>query len=408
MMKSRATAMVGLAAAAALVASASPVLAAQARPNPAASAGAAGPAFSNPGATSPSLSISVSSFGVGEVAAVGKGGSLWVYTDSNYFSWKRAKLGGAGSAFSGPSVYSGDSRSYIAVEGPSHSLRLYTKSHGSWRRTDLAGAGSTYSTPSLAVGPHGPGVAAQGPGRTLWYYSLKGGHWRRSKVFGLNAAYSAPSLVIRNSSQAGFGGKSGQADIAVEKAHHSISYFYSTSNGWKTAHIVGSVGQVYSAPSMVVVAYDGPEQGTAYIAFEGPHHSLRTWKNYNAIWTLSHLEGSDWVYSAPSLSQDPTAVADFSFEPEFAFQNSSHSMTVEYYNYISDLWQNDPMAGPGSTFSAPAEVVRTYNTAGDDNIVVQGPNGSLQFYFAPDVYESATVPPFTKFQIAGHGTTIGG
>ncbi len=406
-MKSRTTALAGLVAVIALAASASPVLAAQ-HAHVALAAGAVHPEFSNPGATSPSLSISVSSHGVGEVAAVGKGGSLWVYTDQSYFLWKRAKLGGAGSAYSGPSLYSGNSSSYVAVEGPSHSLRIYSKTHGSWHRTELAGAGTTYSAPSLAVGPHGPGVAAQGPGRTLWYYSLKHGHWHKSRVFGLNAAYSAPSLVIRNSTQAGFGGKSGQADIAVENAHHSIRYYYSTSSGWKTAHIAGSKDHVYSAPSMVVVAYDGPDQGVAYIAFEGPHHSLAAWDNFNAIWSLGHLEGSGWVYSAPSISQDPTAVADFNFEPEIAFQNSSHSMTVEYYNYLSHDWQNDPMAAPGSAYSAPSAFVRSYDTAGDCNIVVQGPNGSLQFYFAPDVYENSIVPPFTRVQIAGHGTTTGG
>jgi hypothetical protein len=304
-------------------------------------------------------------------------------------------------------VYAGNSHSYIAVEGPSHSLRFYSLSHGSWHRTKLAGAGSTFSAPSLAVGPHGPGVAAQGPGRTLWYYSLKHGHWHKSKVFGRNAAYSAPSLVIRNSSQSGTG-PSGQADIAVENAHHSISYYYSAGSGWKTAHIVGSVNEVYSAPSLVVVAKDGADQGTAYIVFQGPLHSLGEWDDFSNSWSVSELEAPGSVYSAPSIAQDPTAVTDFSFEPEIAFENASHSMTMTYYNLISEEWQNDPVGVIDNAYSAPSAFVRGYDTAGDCNILVQGPKDSLRFFYAPDVYENSSVPVFTGVRIAGNNTTYGG
>jgi hypothetical protein len=409
-MKSRVTALAGLVAVVALAASASPVLAAQAAPRmPAAPAHAARPAFSNPGATSPSLSLSVSGFGVAEAAVVGKGGSLLVYTArGSYHHWTRTELGGAGSASSGPSVYAGKAHSYIAVEGPSHSLRFYSLSHGSWHRSQLAGAGSTYSAPSLAVGPHGPGIAAQGPGRTLWYYSLKHGHWHKSKVFGLNAAYSAPSLVIRSSSQAGDGGSSGQADIAVENAHHSLSYYYSAGSGWKTGAIVGSGDEIYSAPSMVVVAQDGTDQGMVYIAFQGPHHALGEWNDFGGIWKASELEASGWVYSAPSISQDPTAVTSGAFEPEIAFQNADHSITMTYYNHITDDWQNDPVGVIDNGYSAPSVFVRGYDTAGDCNILLQGPKNSLRFFFAPDVYENSSVPIFTGVRIAGNGTTFGG
>src|ERR1022692_91641 len=88
-------------------------------------AAAARPAFSNPGDTSPPLSLSVTSSGQAEAAAVGKGGSLWFY-DHAKGSWHRSRLGGAGTAFSGPSLTAGSGgHAYLAVEGPGHSLLYY-------------------------------------------------------------------------------------------------------------------------------------------------------------------------------------------------------------------------------------------------------------------------------------------
>jgi hypothetical protein len=90
--------------------------------------GTARPAFANAGDASPSLSLSVTPAGQPDAAAVGKGGSLWFYTQRNGH-WHRTEVGRAGAADSGPSLFAGTGGVvYVVVEGPSHTLQFYALS----------------------------------------------------------------------------------------------------------------------------------------------------------------------------------------------------------------------------------------------------------------------------------------
>jgi hypothetical protein len=101
----------------------------------------------------------------------------------------------------------------------------------------------------MAVSPTGlPGIAVRGPKNTLWYYFNLRGRWHKSNVLGSKAAYSAPSLVIRAADQATTSNPAGQIDIAVENAHHTLSFYFAGSKGCISAPIRQPVGKVCLRP----------------------------------------------------------------------------------------------------------------------------------------------------------------
>jgi hypothetical protein len=392
----------GLAALSALGA-APPALAAQARPGHFPAARAASPAFTNPGATSPSLSLSVNPGGEPEVASVGKNGSLW-FTRKAGEAWHRTKVAGNGTAASGPSlVAEPGGRAIIAVEGPSHSLQYFSLSAGHWHRSQIAGKGTAYSAPSLSLGPNGPGIAVQGPGRSLLYIGFRNGRWTRHVVNGRGTTYSAPSLVIRGTSQAVTGHPMGEADIAAENAMHSLSYYTSVSHAHWLNDLIGGPNTTYSAPSLVVLGGAVTFEGTPVLFVQGAHHSLLAYSvKGNGVAGSVEVEGNNWCFSAPSLAQGNGATPF-----PVAFIGPSRSLFVVFEdNPATHSWQNDPVASANTTYSAPALFVRNTSPAGELDVVAQGSGDSMMYYHAPMPPSGA--PSFTGQTIAGPGTTFGG
>jgi hypothetical protein len=369
-----------------------------AAPAPTARAGAESPAFTNPGPGSPSLSLSVSSSGVPEVASIGPGQSLW-FTYEQGSVWHHTKVAGPGSAESGPSLFAGSGLTDIAVEGANHTLQFYVRTVSHWHRAQIAGRNSTYSTPSLAEGPKGPGIAAMGPDHSLRYYAFVSGHWHTRVVNGRGTTYSAPSLVIRSALQATAGDPAGEADIAVQNATHKLSYYNSLPNGHWHNDVIGQIDSAYSAPSLIVTT-SRTNAGEAIVSVEGANRTLLSYAS-NAGWIGQELESSNWVHSAPWLIEgDPTGTTF-----PMAFQGSSNSLAITFFDGgTRSGWQNDPVAGAFTTYSAPAIVM---TPAGGFDIAVQGKANSLMLYQAT-MPAAGIAPSFSGRTIARHGTTFGG
>jgi hypothetical protein len=358
--------------------------------------------FTNLGDTSPSVALSVSPAGQPEAAAVGKGGSLKFYYEQGT-KWHGVTVGKAGTAFSGPALAAGPhGTADIAVEGARHSLQYYALSHGRWHHVTIAGKSSTYSVPSIAIGPQGPAIAVRGAQNRLWYYSLSKGHWHASKVFGVNAAYSAPSLVIRAANQVGFGSPAGQADIAVENANNSLSYYFSKKHGgWGSGLILHSVHKVYSAPSLMVIrgGTSFRDTGSMVIAFEGPNHSLLEAVHFTSTWSLVPLQGKGSLASAPSVAQGDEA----NREIEIAYRAPDWTLQV----YFPDTSSVEGIVAANFTVSsAPVLVVRGSHPLGENDLIFEGTKNTLWYYHAPN--PPSGLPNFIGSRIAGLGTTFGG
>jgi hypothetical protein len=349
--------------------------------------------------------MAVSASGTPEAAVVGAHQSLWYYTVVKG-KWHASRLGGGGTAYSGPSVVSGPgSNAAVAVEGKNHSLLLFVTSHGKWVRLTVAGRGSAYSAPSLAPGPSGVGIAVDGKSNSLWYYYLRNGHFHSKEIFSAGYAYSAPALVIRNSAQAVRGGPLGEVDIAVQASGHALYYVHSPAHGnsWQNTLVAGP-GTTYAAPSLVV--FNG--SGAAFIAIEGPSHSLTVFSNGRGWSPGRVLLSSGWVYSAPSVVQNPT---NPNLPVAIAYRGSSESIGVVLFNAKASphpAWQNDPISATVlNGFSAPAMVVQPAGPAAQFDLIFQGANNTLWFYKGPKP-PAGLAPNFTGIRIGKPGSTFGG
>jgi hypothetical protein len=353
-------------------------------------------------ANEPSLSVAASPSGGVDAAVMGKRQSLWYFSGS-HGKWHRTEVAGSGTAFSGPSLCVTFTESEIAVQGARHTLMLYYTKGGRWRHIQIAGRNKAYSAPSLYVGPDGPGIAVEGARHTIWYYWSVKGRWHSRQLNSSGTDYSAPSLVIRYGVQVEPGGPAGQADIAVEGAGHTLSYYNSLSHGrWKVTP-VGGPNTTYSAPSLIV-GY-GADEGQADIVAQGPGHSV--------IWRadvvgsrpgLPVVLDKHRVFSAPSMfqsSEDPQG------QFEFAFQSESHSVTFLYFDPagIGSFVNDVVTSASGQVDSAPSLFVGTVPTVGYD-LIFQGGGNSLFYYHAPA--PSSGAPAFTGSKIGKAGTTFGG
>jgi hypothetical protein len=392
----------------ALIATAASTALTSAALTPAALAMARTPRFETPKVANtgqaPSLSLAVSDTGVAGAAVIGKRNSLWYFASSGG-SWRRTEVAPADSAFGGPSLFiTAAPQAEIAVQGGSHTLVLYVQSHGHWRHTQIADRNHAYSAPSLYVGPSGPGIAVQGPGHTLWYYWAAKGHWQKNEVAGSGTDYSAASLVIRSASQTEGSDHAGQADIAVQGAAHTLTFYRSQASGhWKVTPVAGP-NRAYSAPSLIV-GYDAL-QGQANIAVQGPGHSLL----FHADVVGSRpglpvtLDTGD-VFSAPSMTQNGE---DIPGQYEIAFQGlAPHSVTFLYYNPAgAGSFVNDVITGAnGQVNSAPSLFARTIPT-GEYDLIFQGRNNTLFYYHALRPISGG--PVFAGAKIGAAGTTFGG
>jgi hypothetical protein len=367
---------------------------------PAQAAGTAA-ASPNTGDAEPSLAFSVNPAGKPEIATTGKNGSLWFAAQAKG-AWKRTQVAGAGSTGSGPSlVAEAGGAAVLAVEGPAHALEYYALAGGHWHRTQVAGKNTTYSTPSLALGPSGPAIAAEGPGHDLRYYALKNGHWQGKTVNDTGSAYSAPSLVVRQADQATASDPAGEADIAVQNASHSLSYYNSNPGGSWHNDVIGGPDTTYSAPSLIVSTPIGRagEGGVPVVMVEGAKHTLLEYED-DTGWRSGERESANSDYSAPSL-----VLGNAATELAVSYQGPGHALILDYYNVVGRYWQNVVVTPIGNVYSAPVIVVRAGHPAGEVDIAGQGPSNELRYYSAPP---SSSVPSFTGHTVAGKGTTFGG
>jgi hypothetical protein len=387
---------------AAAIASAVASLALALAGSPAQAAGVTPAANPNPGDAEPSLAFSVNPGGKPEIAEIGKNSSLWFVVQSNG-AWKRTQVAGAGAAGSGPSLIAeAGGAAILAVEGPAHALEYYALAGGHWHHTQVAGKNTTYSAPSLAVGPSGPAIAVEGPGHDLKYYTLKAGRWHVKTVNGADTVYSAPSLVVRQASQATTGHPAGEADIAVQNASHSLSYYNSNPNGSWDNDVIGGPSTTYSAPSLTVTAPVGRSgQVIPLIMVEGAKHTLLEYEDETS-WHSSLRESANWDFSVPSL-----VFGDAATEQAVSYEGADHSLVLTYFNVTGRFWQNDVVTVIDNAYSAPVLVVRAGHPAGELDIVDQGPSNELRYYSAADPGPTS-VPSFTGHLIAGQGTTFGG
>lgn len=368
----------------------------------AARTGAMSPAFTNPGAVSPSLSLSVSPAGEPEVASVGPAGSLW-FRFMTGGVWHKTRVGGPGSAFSGPSLFAGPlGTAGIAVEGAAHTLQFYGLAAGHWHHFIVARGGSTYSAPSLAVAGRKAAIAVEGPHHSLMYYSGTPGHLHR-RILNSTATFSAPSMLIRAADQATHSNPAGEADIAAEGPGHTVFYYRILPNGHDRITVIAP-GMAFSAPSLVVVTSAFPTNvGDPYLMVQGPHHSMVAFTNAHGWETIS-VAGRGRAFSAPSLT-----LGDTTRNAGVAFQGAGNSVSFYYFSTSSNHWVNDVISSAtGTVDSAPALFFRTANPAGENDLVFQGSGNTLWYFSAPGPGSPNLAPSFTRSEIAGHGTTFGG
>jgi hypothetical protein len=341
---------------------------------------------------------------VAGAAIIGKRNSLW-YFSGNGSSWHRTEVAPADSAFGGPSLFiPAAPEAEIAVQGDSHSLVLYYQRRGRWHHTQIAGQRHAYSAPSLYVGPSGPGIAVQCPRNTLWYYWSVKGHWQKNEVASGGTDYSAPSLVIRSASQSEGSDHAGQADIAVQGAAHTLTFYRSQASGhWKVTPIAGP-NRAYSAPSLIV-GY-GALAGQADITVQGSGHSVLL--HVDVVGSRPglpmRLDVGD-VFSAPSMTQNGE---DTPGQFEMAFQGlAQRSVTFLFYAPAgAGSFVNDVISGAnGQVDSAPSLFARSVPT-GEYDLIFQGSNNTLFYYHAPRPASGA--PAFAGSKIGGSGTTFGG
>jgi hypothetical protein len=261
--------------------------------------------------------------------------------------------------------------------------------------TQVAPAGTTYSAPAIYARSSGEvDIVAVGPNNSLIYYLLTPGvnFWRSYQLAGSLSAYSAPAIFVRDTDMT----PAGEADVVVQGPDYSLVYYWAQANAnWQSMTIDGPM-VAYSSPSIVVRGPTSTPEGEADIVVEGPGNSLNY---YSATpgqpWTqLSpQIAGPGTTFSAPSI-----VVRSISPTNEIDVVAQGPNNAIMYYYHPDSSWLTYQMAVPGAdnlTFGPPAFLVEA---SGRADIVAQGPKNSLDFYYALPGY------PFTFQQI---GSAIG-
>jgi hypothetical protein len=324
--------------------------------------------------------------------------SLDFYTNiDGHTSWPASLPAGPGTTYSAPAMVRFTLQpgfvtgTAVAAEGSGNQLEFYTHDDGPnpWIQTTVAGANTTYSAPAMVrfANKSGPGtdIAAEGPGHRLeFYYKYDKGSWHQSTVAGANTTYSAPAMV-RYSNAGGNG-----TEIVAEGPNHQLEFYFNRDGKptWYQSTVAGT-GTTYSAPAIVVTSTG------AEVAAEGPSNQLEFYTSTYGVpgWTQTTVAGASTTYSAPAMVRS-------SHSTEIAAEGSGNQL--EFYWNIDgpNPWNQSTVAGPGTTYSAPA-MVRYSNTGGTGTeITAEAPSNQLEFYYNPD-----TTSAWNPSSIAGPGTT---
>ena len=248
---------------------------------------------------------------------------------------------------------------YIAAQGPGHSLYFYWNLKGTWYGPLAVGAnGSTFSAPSLAIDSNSNVViSAQGPGNTLWFYWNVKGTWHGPLQIG--------------------GARIGDFD-AVDPARPGrqprrrraelwpvTSFFWGVKGTWYGPAVLGSAGMSLSAPSL--------SAGTTtphrlFIATRGPNNSLVVFENSSGTWATPAVSNAQTTFAAPGNS-----------EGTFYVQGAGNDLdnwlwTINSSNNAPYVFGDWPIGPGGSTLSAVAG-------SGGSAATAIGPSNSLFFYW---------------------------
>ncbi len=293
---------------------------------------------------------------------------------------------------------------YIAAQGPGHSLYFYWNLSGTWYGPLAVGApGSTFSAPSLTIdNNHNVVIAAQGPSNTLWFYwNVKGTWYGPLQIGAPGSAVSTPSIAIDGSHN---------LDVAVMGPNKTTTFVWGISGTWYGPYTLGSAGMSLTAPS---VSASG---STLYVATQGPNNSLVVFENSSGTWANPAESNAQTTFAAPSnafgefyvqgAGQDlddwywaagppATVYGDYPVGPGGLTQSAPAALnsrnvvalgpsnSLYFYWYAGSGWHGPAGIGAaGSSYSIPAIASQTnVTTNSNPAVAVEGPNNSLYFYW---------------------------
>jgi surface antigen len=309
--------------------------------------------------------------GLPTIAARGPNNTLYVYWQTSSGSWTGPLgIGGAGSAYSAPSIAFNPVTGLptVVVQGPGNRLWVYWQtSSGSWTGPlGVGAAGSTLAAPSLAFGPSGNAtVAVRGPNDALWIYWMSAGSWYGPLgVGGANSTVAAPSIAVNP--------VSGLPTIAVQGPSNTLRVYWQTTSGsWTGPLGVGASGSTYAVPSLAFGS-----GGNATVAVRGPDNTLRVYWTGAGSWTGPlGIGATDSTYSAPSLAVNPGTDL-----PSIAVQGPGNRLWL-YWQQASGSWTGPlGIAGSGSTYSAPA--ISFNPSSNNPTIAAESVSNTLWAYWA--------------------------
>lgn len=278
-----------------------------------------------------------------------------------------APLLGATAAGALVSIGEGGNSTGIAYEGSFHSLIYRWQTYGGqgWNRELVASQGSTYSSPAIGEGNGATAIVAEGTHNSIDFYWQNYGssNWDPEQVDADGSAYSPPAIAEGNDSDL----------IAVEGPHNSLDFYWQSygSSGWDE-EVVADSGAAYAAPSLT----DDNDAGTTDIAVQGPDHSLSDWEQCYSCgasldqWQRLPVAGDGTTYSAPAAIN--YGGADY---VEIAWQGPQQRL--QYAWGAGGYFSVESVAGPGNASSAPAINIGGNSTA----IAVEAPGHNLDFYW---------------------------
>ena len=297
---------------------------------------------------------------------------------------------------------------YIAAQGPAHSLFFYWNLKGTWYGPlQVRAHGSTFSGPSLSIDHNGNVViAVQGPSNSLWFYwNVKGKWYGPLQIGAPGTAMSTPSIGLDQDSN---------LDVAVQGPSQTTAFLWGISGTWHGPVTLGSAGMSLSAPSLSA----GTDTTThrVYIATRGPNNSLLVFENSSGTWAKPAMSNPQTTFAAPNNSQGIFYVQGAGNDMDNWEWNIDTSTNTPYVfgewpiapggstlsaaagdglgaataigpsNSLFFYWEAGGWRGPlglggaGSSFSVPA-IASMAADSSNPAIAVEGPNNSLFFYW---------------------------
>jgi hypothetical protein len=255
--------------------------------------------------------------------------------------------------------------------------------------------GQTDHPVAIAVRPTGEAdVAAMGlDGGVYFYYATPGSPWASYTVWNFDLSIGprpyGPAMVVGADSEPYlvFRGPETDGDQLVFcwQSQGSGSAGLDWWGWWEIADNTAiSAAIAKRANGEVDIVYQSTKNSLVYDYMEPPGYL------FNLPGHIVTIAGPGSALSAPAIAVREDGEADIVAE-------GPDNSLFYYYATPGSVWVIYRIAGPGTTFSAPAIVVRS---DGEADVVAQGPNNSLLYYHA------TPGSPWHVDKIAGPGTTF--